>query len=185
MDNILNTQFGVFTIYGVYANLLFDQGDYYSAEGYGTFAAALQDALNQSLSPTPVGDPVIRVFPAWPTAWDAKYKLLAKDGFLVSSSMKSGDIQYVEIESQLGGVCRIRNPWNTNVVLYRNGIQAETITSSQNALMSFNTVMGEDIVLVRPGTTPDMYRTSSLTEPRIGLFTDRSGELQYPVGNPN
>jgi hypothetical protein len=166
MAHILNTQYGVFTTYGVYPNLLFDQLDYYSAEGYGTYSAALQLALNQSLAPTTDGNPVIRVFPAWPTAWDAKYKLLAKDGFLVSSSMKSGDIQYVEIESQLGGVCRIRNPWNTNVVLYRNGVQAETITSSQNALMSFNTVTGEDIVLVRPGTTPDMYRTSSLTEPR-------------------
>ena len=164
MAKILNTQYGVFTTYGVYPNLLFDQLDYYSAEGYGTFSAALQEALNQSLSPTPVGDAVIRVFPAWPTAWDAKYKLLAKDGFLVSSSMKSGDIQYVEIESQLGETCRVRNPWASNVVLYRNGVQAETITSSKNALMTFSTAMGEDIVLVRQGTTPDMYRTSSLTE---------------------
>ncbi|MGE5613816.1 MAG: CBM35 domain-containing protein [Bacillota bacterium] len=161
---ILDTQYGVFTINGVYPNLLFDQGDYYSAEGYGTFSAAIQEALNQSLSPTPTGDPVIRVFPAWPTAWDAKYKLHAKDGFVVSSSMKSGDIQYVEIDSQLGEVCRIRNPWNSNVVLYRNGVQAETINSSINALITFNTGIGENIVLVRQGTTPDMYRTSSLSE---------------------
>lgn len=159
VEKILNTQYGVFSTNGVYPNLLFDQGDYYSAEGYGTFAAALQEALHQSLSPTPVGNPVIRVFPAWPTAWDAKYKLLAKDGFVVSSSMQSGDIQYVEIESKLGNTARVRNPWTTNVVLYRNGVQSETLSGS---LLSFATTAGESVVLVRPGTTPDQYRTSSI-----------------------
>lgn len=162
MEQILNTQFGVFSTYGEFPNLLFNQLDYYSAEGYGTFAAALQEALNQSLSPTPAGEPVIRVFPAWPNVWDAKYKLLSKDGFLVSSSMKSGDIQYVEIESQLGEVARIRNPWASDVVLYRNGRKAETLVASKNALLEFKTDKGENVVLVRPGTTPDTYRTSTL-----------------------
>lgn len=161
MEMILNTQFGVFSTYGEFPNLLFDQLDYYSAEGYGTFAAALQEALNQSLSPTPVGDPVIRVFPAWPSAWNAKYKLLAKDGFLVSSSVESGDIQYVEIESKLGHTVRIRNPWATDVDLYRDGVQSETLSGS---LLSFNTMVGETIVLLRPGTNPDQYRTSSLVD---------------------
>jgi hypothetical protein len=159
LEMILNAQYGVFSTYGEYPNLLFDQYDYYSAEGYGTFAAALQEGLNQSLSPTPVGDPVIRVFPAWPKAWDAKYKLLAKDGFLVSSSMESGDIQYVEIESKLGLVARIRNPWDSDVVLYRDGIKSETMTASDNDLLEIETYRGENIVLVRQGTTPDTYRT--------------------------
>ena len=159
MVRILGTQFGVFSTYGEFPNLLFDQLDYYSAEGYGTFAAALQEALSQSLAPTPVGDPVIRVFPAWPEAWDARYKLLAKDGFLVSSSIISGDIQYVEIESQLGATARIRNPWDSDVVLYRDGIERERLVSSKNDLLTFGTREGERIVLVRPGTTPEMYRT--------------------------
>ncbi|OAS13272.1 CBM35 domain-containing protein [Paenibacillus oryzisoli] len=179
MDEILNTQYGVFTINGVNPNLLFDQGDYYSAEGYGTFSAAIQEALNQSLSPTPVGDPVIRVFPAWPTAWDAKYKLLAKDGFEVSSSMKSGDIQYVEIESKLGNVARVRNPWTTNVVLYRNGVQSQTLSGS---LLSFNTMAGETIVLVRPGTTPDQYRSSTLDGSSTGVGTYEAESAQLSSG---
>jgi len=179
MEMILNTQFGVFSTYGEYPNLIFNQLDYYSAEGYGTYAAALQEALNQSLSPTPVGDPVIRVFPAWPRAWDAKYKLHAKDGFIVSSSMESGDIQYVEIESQLGEVCRIRNPWDSNVVLYRNGIRAETITASENDLLEFDTDEGEIIVLVRPGTTPDTYRTSTLAESIYNVANDTNGNIVY------
>ena len=69
LGRILNTQYEVFTVNGDTPNLIFDQRDYYSAEGYGTFSAALQDGLNQSLAPTTDGDPVIRVFPAWPKAW--------------------------------------------------------------------------------------------------------------------
>ncbi|RED61875.1 CBM35 domain-containing protein [Cohnella lupini] len=179
MDEILNTQYGVFSTNGVYPNLLFDQGDYYSAEGYGTFAAAIQEAFSQSLSPTPVGDPVIRVFPAWPTAWDAKYKLLAKDGFEVSSSMKSGDIQYVEIESKLGNTARVRNPWSTNVVLYRNGVQSQTLSGS---LLSFNTTAGETIVLVRPGTTPDQYRSSALDGSGTGTGAYEAESAQLSGG---
>lgn len=140
-------------------NLLFDQGDYYSAEGYGTWSSAIQQALSQSLAPLPGDDEVIRVFPAWPTAWDARYKLAAKDGFTVSSSMISEDIQYVEIDSTLGETCRIRNPWDSDIVLYRNGVRGETITSSKNALICFSTKENERIVMVREGTTPEQYRT--------------------------
>lgn len=144
-------------------NLLHDQGDYYSAEGYGTWSSAIQQALNQSLSAQPGDDiSVIRVFPAWPESWDAKYKLLAKGGFLVSSSIKSGDIEYIEIESSLGETCYIRNPWDSAIVLYRNGVESETIRSSMNKLVKFETEAGEDIVIVRAGTTPEQYRTSEV-----------------------
>ena len=141
-------------------NLIHDQGDYYSAEGYGTFASAIQQGLNQSLAPLPGEDTVIRVFPAWPTSWDAKYKLLAKGGFLVSSSMVDGDIQYVEITSQIGGTCRIRNPWDSDIDIYRCGVKAETVSAGKNDLLSFETAAGEDIVLVRKNDSPDKYRTA-------------------------
>lgn len=59
-------------------NLLHDQGDYYSAEGYGTWSAAIQTALNQSLAPLPGEDTVIRVFPAWPTSWMRSISCLQK-----------------------------------------------------------------------------------------------------------
>jgi hypothetical protein len=138
-------------------NLLEKETDYYSAQGYGIWSASIQEALFQSVAPKPELDPVIRVFPAWPIAWDAKYKLLAKGGFLVSSSMVNQDIQYVEIKSQLGGTARVRNPWATNVVLYRNAVQSETLSGS---LLNFNTKAGEVIVIVRPGTIPDQYRST-------------------------
>lgn len=143
-------------------NLLHDQGDYYSAEGYGTFASAIQQALNQSNAPLPGEDAVIRVFPAWPKTWDAKYKLLAKGGFLVSSSMVDGEIEYVEIESQLGGECQIRNPWDSKVDIYRNGVKSETFKSKENGLLKFDTEAGERIVLVPKGADTEQYRTAAV-----------------------
>lgn len=150
-------------------NLLHDQGDYYSAEGYGTWSSALQQALNQSNAPLPGEAAVIRVFPAWPRAWDAKYKLLAKGGFLVSSSMVSGEIEYVEIESGLGGECRIRNPWDAAVDLYRDSLKAETLEGEENSLLRFETRAGERIVMVRKNVNPDQFRTERVEDKRKEL----------------
>lgn len=145
-------------------NGLHDQGDYYSAEGYGTWSAAIQQALNQSIAPLPGKDPVIHVFPAWPIKWNAKYQLLAKDGFLVSSSLENGEIQYVEIESQLGAICHIRNPWKCSVDLYRYGRKAENFNVGENGLLSFETIVGENIVIVKEGDNPERYYSSGIIE---------------------
>ena len=126
--------------------------------GYGILSAGLQDGLMQSISATPGGDPVIRVFPAWDKNKPAYFRLLAKGGFLVSSSVKNDEVTFVEINSQLGGTCRIRNPWPGNTMsLYRNGVKAEDLTGS---LISFSTSVGEDIKIVRKGIKPDSINES-------------------------
>jgi hypothetical protein len=65
----------------------------------------------QSVSPHPGEPEVIRVFAAWPAEWEATFRLLARGGFLVTSGIKDGKIEFVEIESRLGEECRLRNPW--------------------------------------------------------------------------
>ena len=160
-------------------NLLHNEGDYYSAEGHGNFAAALQQALNQSIAPTTGEDPVIRVFPAWPDAWDAKYKLAAQDGFIVSSSMTRGTVEYVEIDSQNGEICRIRNPWDDNVALYRNGVLETVLKGGENDLLSFETSEGDHIVLVREGTDPEQFRTSELKSVDYFIVNDDESNMRY------
>jgi hypothetical protein len=54
---------------------------------------------------------VIRVFPAWPKEWNARFKLAARGGFLVEASVKNGVVEFVELESLAGAECRLRNPW--------------------------------------------------------------------------
>ena len=123
--------------------------------GYGILSAGLQDGLMQSISATPGGDPIIRVFPAWDKNKPAYFKLLAKGGFLVSSCVKNGEVNFVEINAQIGGSCRIRNPWpGETISLYRNGKKAGDLTGS---LISFSTSVGEDIKMVKQGVNPDSF----------------------------
>ena len=93
------------------------------------------------------GEPIIRVFPAWPKEWDADFTLLARGAFLVSASIAKGDTKAVEIESKAGGECRLRNPWGADakVTVYRNGERRETIAGS---LLRIPTTRGEIVTIV-------------------------------------
>ena len=69
------------------------------------------------------------MIPAWPSEWDASFRLLARGGFEVTSAMQGGEVQFVEIRSRLGERCRLRNPWGE--------AQAEvTYTSGASELVS-------------------------------------------------
>jgi hypothetical protein len=86
-------------------------GQAHSIEHLGCISIALQEGLMQSVSPHPGGPEIINVFPAWPKAWEASFRLLARGGFLVTSAVQQGKVEFVEIESRRGELCRLRNPW--------------------------------------------------------------------------
>ena len=90
---------------------LFEGPTAHSVEHLGLLVMVLQEALLQSVSPQPGSPEVINIFPAWPKAWDASFRLLARGGFLVSATVRSARIGPVEIESRMGEECRVRNPW--------------------------------------------------------------------------
>jgi len=122
------------------------------AQRLGRAAEALHLALLQSNPAGPAGDPVLRVFAAWPTQWDAAFRLLARGAFLVASSIKSGHIEFVEIESLAGEECRLRNPWPQSVVvLFRDGRKSE---ESKGSLLQFSTRRGETILAAPRGVDP-------------------------------
>ncbi|MGE4658831.1 MAG: glycoside hydrolase family 95-like protein [Gammaproteobacteria bacterium] len=120
-------------------------------------------ALCRATPPGPAGKTVIRVFPAWPKEWDAAYTLLTRGNFLVTSSMKNGDIEFVEIKSQSGGECRLRNPWGEQAVvtIYRDGAEW---TEMNGSLLTFKTSKGENFIVVRKGSSPDQYERAILGE---------------------
>lgn len=116
-----------------------------AAERLGRAAQALHLALLQSAPAEPAGEPVIRLFPAWPKDWDACFTLRARGGFLVSSAMQNGKVKAVELVSHTGVSCRLHNPWGAaEVELRRNGAEAEMLSG---ALLSFPTAKQERIVL--------------------------------------
>src|SRR5437867_1935182 len=108
-------------------------------------AEALHTALLQSVPPAPGEDPVIHVFPAWPREWDAAFTLLARGAFLISAAMEKGRIVSVEIRSQAGAECRLRNPWpGSTLKLTRDGVTGEELAGS---LLTFGTQRGESITV--------------------------------------
>jgi hypothetical protein len=126
------------------------------AERLGRAAQALELALLQSAPAGPGQDPVLRVFPAWPKEWDAAYTLRARGAFLVSSSMRQGRLEFVEVTAENGGQCRLRNPWDEGeVTLYRDGRKSEEIRGS---LLKFETAKGETVVAVLKGSSPDQFK---------------------------
>jgi hypothetical protein len=107
---------------------------------------------------TPDGDhpprtaSMIRLFHAWPRERDARFsKLRAWGGFLVSSSLWAGEVQFVEILSERGRACAVRNPWpGQRVLLYRNQTPAEVV---EGEVLAFPTSPGETIRMF-PGEHP-------------------------------
>jgi hypothetical protein len=125
------------------------------AERLGRASEALHLALLQSNPPGPGEDPVLHVFPAWPKEWNGRFTLLARGAFLVSSSMKGGQVGFVEIESQAGAECRLRNPFAGNVNVYGDRKKAAAMSGS---LLRFPTRKNERLVLVAAGTDPASFK---------------------------
>jgi alpha-L-fucosidase 2 len=82
----------------------------FTLEGNFAFAAGVQEMLIQSHTG------VIQVFPAIPSVWkDVSFSTLRTAGaFLVSAEQKDGEVGKVEITSEQGGVCKLKNPFGAS-----------------------------------------------------------------------
>lgn len=120
------------------------------AEHIGGLSAGIHTTMLNSRPESPTDEP-ITIFNAWPKDWDAAFRLLARGGFIFSSAQKGGAIPLVEIFSQLGGACRLANPWRGDVDLYRDGRKAETLSGD---ILSIATAKSEIVVIVPKGTAP-------------------------------
>jgi hypothetical protein len=125
------------------------------AQALGRASEALHLALLQSNPSGPAEAPVIRVFPAWPNDWDAEFTLLARGAFLVTSSFRNSQVEFVELESRAGAECLLRNPWGSEVTLYRDGRKSEAM---RGPMLRFRTRRGERIVLLPAGRSPEASR---------------------------
>lgn len=126
------------------------------AEHIGGLAAGIHTTLLDSSPDTPEGEPVLKVLNDWPSDWDAAFKLLARGGFLVSASHRQGQVEFVEVLSQAGQECRLKNPWGEReVTVFREGRKAESLSGP---LLQFPTRKGETLVVIRRGNSPDRYK---------------------------
>ena len=149
---------------------VFEQGiQAMGLEHSGLITMTLQCGLMQSISPHPGEPEIIRVFPAWPRAWDASFRLLARGGFLVTSSMRDGEVEFVEIESRLGEECRVRNPWpgsSCRLVECDGDTDADGTTLAGDILTFETTVAGRYRIL--PEGRPEPAARTIAPEPATG-----------------
>lgn len=118
----------------------------------GLASQALHAALLMDSPPAPGQDSTIQVFAAWPKEWDAEFTLAARGAFLVTSAFRNGNVQFIELSSQAGGECRLRNPWvDGDITLFRNGKPAEEVGGR---LLKFNTAKDEVLLVLKKGVAP-------------------------------
>ncbi len=98
----------------------------------------------------------IRLFPDWPAGMPARFgDLRADGGFLVSSAIANGKVQYVRLISEQGRSAVLVNPWpGQPVALYRNGKAAKSLDGS---VLTIPTTAGETIL-----AGPDTSSASSI-----------------------
>ncbi|MEK3916740.1 glycoside hydrolase family 95-like protein [Paenibacillus sp. FSL H7-0331] len=111
-----------------------------SAQRIGNSANGLQYALCQSQPAGPGKESVINVFPACPKDWNAEFSLWCHGGFKVTSEICKGVIEFVKIESTLGGKCRLRNPWGERELVVHQGDHVQMV--SKASLLEFDTDKG-------------------------------------------
>lgn len=116
-----------------------------SVQRLGRMADALHNALFQTAPGYPGEDPVIRLFPAWPSNWDADFRLLSRGAFVVSASRHSGVVGKIGIVSQVGSDCAIVNPWKGNTVILSEN--TGRIKRLRGDVLKFKTVKGGSYTL--------------------------------------
>jgi hypothetical protein len=106
--------------------------------------ATIPNTVNMMLCS--VNQDVMRVFPAWPKSEDARFGKLRQFGaFLVTSSLKGGEVQFVKILSEKGRPCTLVNPWpDRKVTVTRSGGATETVSGARFTL---NTRINENLSL--------------------------------------
>ncbi len=110
-----------------------------SMESMSVLATAMNESLLQGY------DGILRTFPAFPANKNGRFTLHAEGGFIVSSEIKSGEVQWVSIKSLLGNPCKLALPWNKAVVQSNlkknskliNGNIVEITTKANEMIMIF------------------------------------------------
>ena len=118
-----------------------------TVEHLGPASCGLQQALIQAPAPKPGGRSSLRVFAACPGNWDAHYQLLARGNFLIHAARTDGEIEFVEITAQSGGVCDIHNPWPNEDVVMQTDEKREVYRGKTTFVISFTE--GERVLLTR------------------------------------
>jgi hypothetical protein len=121
-----------------------------SMESMSVLASSMNESLLQS------HDGIIRVAPAIPNNKLCRFTLHAIGGFVVSSEIKSGTVQWICIKSALGNTCRLEIPWE-NITAYSGAHKLTPVINKRIA--EIETQPGEIIMIIPSGTDVRSWKT--------------------------
>jgi hypothetical protein len=93
-------------------------------EQLGVFATAINEALVQGF------DGLIRVAPAWPTAWTASGTVFVQGKSKVDVQYANGAVAFAVLEAGSTGTVSVRNPWGTTQVSIIDSATNQTVGSA-------------------------------------------------------
>jgi uncharacterized protein (TIGR02145 family) len=93
----------------------------------------------------------LRLFPAWPKKQAKLVRLRAQGAFLVSSELANGEVSYVEIISEKGKDCSVRNPWPGKSVSVTDSNRLQVEYSTAGDKITFSTQPGKSYTIRNRG----------------------------------
>jgi hypothetical protein len=128
-----------FLTYYSYSNFMIDVGNG-GSEQYATTPGTLAAMFLQSYQTN------IHVFADWPSNQNASFgNLTACGGFLISSAMTLGQVNYVQVQSNAGQMMNLVNPWPGSTVQCVSSLGGGVTLSG--AVLNYQTRVGETLTL--------------------------------------
>ena len=125
-----------------------------STLGVSVLAAAMNESMFQSY------DGILRIFPAFPVNRDGRFELHAVGGFVVSSEIKSGIVQWVCIKSLSGNLCKLQLPWEKAVAQSNLKRKSQVISGK---IAEIKTKAGEVLMILPEGQNSCVWTVVSET----------------------
>jgi hypothetical protein len=110
-------------------------------EAMSVLATAMNEALLQSY------DGTLRIFSAFNGNKTARFTLHGQGGFIISSEIKAGEIQWIAIKSLYGNPCKLELPWNKAILnSSRNNSKSRTISGKTAVIQT----KPDEVILIIP-----------------------------------
>jgi hypothetical protein len=121
---------------------------YTSMESMSVLATAMNESLLQSY------DGVLRIFPAFPSNKAGRFTLHAVGGFIVSSEIREGEVQWMRIQSLFGNSCKVYLPWKKAIVYSSQKRKSKQVNGD---IVEINTIENEIIFILPDGHKLDSW----------------------------
>jgi hypothetical protein len=144
-----------------------------SMEAMSVFATAINESLLQSY------DGIVRVFPAFPSDRAGRFTLHAEGGFIVSSEIRNGMVQWISIKSLYGNILHLELPWEwATAECYASG-KSQKLKGKSAAI---KTKPGEVMLILKDGTDPDNWSIKEENpEPNENVRYHSSGKTRLGI----